>query len=63
MPRSCVSGVVGDDGRELGPGLGGFEPASENGLDCRKYNIIINDVILIVINNNSVTLIGGFCLA
>ena len=30
-----MSGVVGDDGREL-MGLAGFEPASEKGLDYRK---------------------------
>lgn len=32
IPTSCVSGVVGDDGREL-TGVGGFEPASEKGFD------------------------------
>ena len=35
-----MSGVVGDDGREL-TGLGGFESASEKGLDYRK--IVDND--------------------
>lgn len=35
MPKSCVSGVVGEDGREL-IGVSGFEPASEKGLDYKK---------------------------
>ena len=35
-----MSGVVGDDGREL-TGLGGFESASEKGLDYRKIKLYI----------------------
>ena len=35
-----MSGVVGDDGREL-TGLGGLEPASEKGLDYRKIKLYI----------------------
>ena len=38
-----MSGVVGDDGREL-TGLGGFESASEKGLDYRQ--ITHNDLLL-----------------
>ena len=39
MPASCVSGVVGDDGREL-IGVVGFEPASEKGFDCKNNHAI-----------------------
>ena len=40
MPGSWVSGVIGDDGREL-LGLGGPDPVSENGLDYMSRDTIV----------------------
>ena len=39
MPMSCVSGVVGDDGREL-TGVGASEPASEKGFDYKNMKMM-----------------------